>query len=51
MSAIVTSMIYALHSFNSTTEDCCQTLVKLQQKCKQNHFPVGNDEKQMILPQ
>ena len=44
MSAIVTSMISALHSCNSATEDCCQTLVKMLQNCKQNHFPVGNDE-------
>jgi hypothetical protein len=51
MSVIVTSMIYALHSFNSATEDCCQTLVKMLQKCKPNPFTVGNDEKQMILPQ
>jgi hypothetical protein len=49
MSAIVTSMIYTLHGFNSVTEDCCQTLarVKMLQYGKPNHFCVGNDEKQM----
>jgi hypothetical protein len=53
MSAILTSMIYTLHGFNSATEDCCQTLarVKMRQYGKPNHFCVGNDEKQMMPPQ